>query len=298
MAAKEREGAGQQEGSGSDREQQEEGEEEELGLGAFFDRQAPPPAPLPRFDDDGGSDNTSNAPAAIELRQDSRSALGGRVWCASLFLLRWLRRAHGPAALAGAAVLDVGAGIGVLGLACACAAAPPRAVVLTDQDCLLPLLEANAATVRAALGLRGSAPRVAVHRLDWLECGQGADTAAVAALATGPGGDGGGGGGFDWILVADCVYYQHLFAPLVATLAALAGGGTRVVVCNDDGRTSAAGVEAATGERWDAAFFRLLALEFEVEEDRVYPVGGALGLDGGPYRVVVCRHRRPRGGCG
>ena len=286
MAAAEREGGFQEE---DDPEQEEEKEgDNDLGLGAFFARQAPPPFPLPRFDDDDDDgDPTAATTPTIELQQDSRSALGGRAWRASLFLLRWLRRHHGPTALADTAILDVGAGIGVLGLACACArAGPPRLVAVTDQACLLPLLEANvAAVVRGVVGGGGRVPRVVVHRLDWLERGRGADATAVAALA-------GPGGGFDWILVADCVYYQHLFAPLVDTLAALAGEVSRVVVCNDDGRTSAAGVEAATGERWDAGFFRLLAREFAVEEDCVSPVGGAWGLGGGPYRVVVCRRRR------
>lgn len=288
----EHEGRGQQEKGADD-------DDQDMGLGAFFRRtQAAPPYILPAF---GQQEQQRQQLPVVELRQDSRSALGGRVWRAALFLLRWLAaepeassehlrgrgRGGGGAlsVLANKAVLDMGAGIGVLGLACARARPPPRVVCLTDQACLLPLLQENAARVRAVLA---TDTHVCVHRLDWLEEGGGADAAAVVEAA--------GPGGYDYILVADCVYYEHLSGPLVKTLAAVAGEGTRVVVCNDDGRTAAEGVETLTGERWDAPFFRLLAEEFEWDGDRVYPVGAAFGLEGGAYRVVVCRKRRGGGG--
>ena len=289
----------------NDDHEEEEEEEEESALGSFFsdERHQAPPFLLRPFNED----RRHHPPTVVPLKQDSRDALGGRVWRASVFLLRWLER-RSPS-LAGQVILDVGAGIGVLGLACALAEPAPRLVVVTDQACMLELLGHNTDKVKAVISARHELRlnplvptpcRLAACRLDWLQPGRGEDVAALRreldAAAAAAGGEK-GGGGFDWILVADCVYYAHLYAPLVDTLASLAGEGTRVVICNDDGRTLARQVEAATGERWDAGFFSLLRDKFDLEEDVMHHVGeefqGDLGMEGGgPYRVVVCRRRR------
>jgi hypothetical protein len=98
---------------------------------------------------------------------------------------------------------------------------------------------------------------------------------------------------FDVILVADCVYFDELYRPLIDTLVPLAGETTKIVICNDDGRTAAKAIEATTGKRWDEEFFSLFFQQFQKEEDHFFEQGSLLPLSaGGPFRLVVAQKRK------
>ena len=97
--------------------------------------------------------------------------------------------------------MELGAGVGLAGLAAALVAAPDAEVALTDLPENLGLLRQNV----DANGLGG---RVRVDALDW--------TAPLpAAFASAP---------WDLVLGADVVHWEGLFAPLTRTVAALIGG--------------------------------------------------------------------------
>ena len=104
-----------------------------------------------------------------------------------LFLQRWLEQKKIAENLGGLAVLDVGAGIGALGLACALAwPVPPAFVALTDKQCLMPLLRRNVEVdQQAAADVAAAAAVVAVV----------AAAASAAADGNGAADEGGGGGG-------------------------------------------------------------------------------------------------------
>lgn len=301
-----------------------------LSLASFFEneRHKPPPYLLEIGATPSDPNSAAAACEAIPLEQDSRDALGGRVWKASVFLRRWLEKEAeaGRDLLGGETVLDVGAGIGLLGLACAVRSIninrsssfslplpppPPRLVVLTDQSHILPLLTRNVETVRQRIQQRCegvSSPqspqcRVKVCPLDWREHGQGPETAALLeqlSLHMQQEGDSEKESiqarrgkqnepSFDVILVADCVYFKDLYRPLIDTLASLARPETKVVICNDDGRTSALAIEKTTGKRWDEDFFSLFFQQFKKEEDHFFEAesGG-----GGPFRLVVAQKKK------
>lgn len=321
-----------------------------ISLKSLFDddRQIPPPFPLRPLAAPPG--------CIVPLHQDARDALGGRVWKASIFLKQWLEQKGFLEKLRGLAILDVGAGIGALGLACALARPfPPAFVAVTDKSSLLALLRRNVEVARERAATTGGHVPIHIpgsHRkysggmqggisgreeergeeeeeggegeggreseggqdrgregschlvacpLDWMERGHGSECTALIELLHAKTGK----KHFDMILAADCVYYPHLYQPLVETLAAMAGENTRVVIANDEGRTDARGVEALAGRRWDEGFFEVFARWFvwgEEEregeerggEDRMYPAMEEGG--GGPFRVVVARKREGRDG--
>jgi len=175
---------------------------------------APPPAApaarLPaRWRADVGAPHAAYyfAGVAVELEQRAPRAdgaapegVGGdvdasytasRVWPAAYELARHLE----GGAVAGARVLELGAGAGLCGLAAA-AAFGAAAVVLSDLPENLPLLERNAK--------RSGAAGVAVVALDWLAPDLPEDLPPA-----------------DVVLAADCVFWPHLFDPLLDTLGRL-----------------------------------------------------------------------------
>ncbi len=113
-----------------------------------------------------------------------------------------------PAApLKGLTAVELGCGTGFLGIS---AAALGASVTLTDGlPDVLPLARENVALNRAAVARAGGA--LAVQRLAW------GDPPPPAAP-------------FDLVLASECVYSQEQFAPFAATLRALVGPGTRVLL--------------------------------------------------------------------
>ena len=101
----------------------------------------------------------------------------------------------------GKSVLELGAGSSLPGLAAYAHGAAH--VALTDLEENLPLL-------RHAISRNGADDRAAAHALDW--CAP--PPPALAARR------------WDVVLAADCVFWPSLFAPLLATLGALADEAT------------------------------------------------------------------------
>jgi predicted nicotinamide N-methyase len=167
-----------------------------------------------------GPVTTLERPTAVQ------EGFGHVVWDAALVLVRWLEAAP-PALLAGRRVVEVGSGVGLAGIA---AAALGAHVTLTDLPTVLPLTRANAAAnADVVQRARGS---LDVQPLPW---GDAAAASVVLASIQVPGG--GRSGGVtralhppDVVLASDVVYQDVLVAPLVATLAALAGPATVVLV--------------------------------------------------------------------
>ena len=133
-----------------------------------------------------------------------------RVWPCARHLAEWLH-ASGDAPAKGNAVLELGAGCGLVGFSAWLAGAAP--VCVTDLAENLPRLERLVAS-------NGATAAISVAALDWTQ------PPPPSLLAT------------DWdvILAADCVFWPHLFEPLLNTIAALASSkkATRVILAMTD----------------------------------------------------------------
>ncbi|KAJ3030522.1 Methyltransferase-like protein 21D [Rhizophlyctis rosea] len=151
----------------------------------------------------------------LTIRQDPTGALAGgvgaTVWDSALVAAKYLekRLVRNPSDFADKRVVEVGSGTGLLGLVTARIATGAREVVLTDREMSLPLLKVN---VKEQPALDRTAP-VQVVQLDW--------TSKEDAETLGT---------FDVILVADCVVWPELFAPLVDTLGRISRPGTELIL--------------------------------------------------------------------
>jgi predicted nicotinamide N-methyase len=144
--------------------------------------------------------------APISVTGDVEPAYtASRVWPASAELAR-----HVADVVRGKRVLELGAGAGLAGLACAVHGA--ARVVLTDLPENLPLLQRNAA--RNELD-------VSVAPFDWMAPNLGEQ--------------------FDVVLAADCVFWPELFEPLLNAIEAVArpDGTVLIAVTHRLGRTDA-----------------------------------------------------------
>lgn len=174
---------------------------------------------LPRLVDD------DTPPRTLELETHAALGIGFQVWPAAGAGVEFA--ATTPTSWRGVRVLELGAGIGLTGLALALFGAH---VTLTDLPEVVsgPLarnVERNAAAVAAAGGSACARP------LAW------GDESHLAAL---------GGGRWDVLVAADVVYRRALFMPLVSSVRALAGPGTHVLI---------AGLKRW---RWESEFWREL----------------------------------------
>jgi len=145
---------------------------------------------------------------------DDARVTGALLWDSSVVLARVISRQL-PLLPAGARVVELGAGLGLCGLA---AAAAGFAVVLTDREEVLPLTRACYDANAAALAVSsGSAPRIEIRPLFW------GDAAAAAALRP----------PLDCVVMADCVYELESIPPLIACLRQLCGPQTLVLSAYD-----------------------------------------------------------------
>ena len=175
---------------------------------------------------------TSPHPPHLSLRvllSPSRG-LAFQLWPAALLLCRYLDSQPSPLPPA-SRVVELGAGCGLVGLLAASLGAH---VTLTDLPAVLPHLLSNVAVnsppfvqnPESAEGWRHpSGGTVQVAALGWGE-GREAEAGVVGA---------------DMILLADCVYWEELFDPLLDTLTALCMGTTRVLLSQTTRRSHVEG---------------------------------------------------------
>lgn len=186
---------------------------------------------------------------------------GGLVWSGGTRAGCLLLDALG--CVAGARVLALGSGTGVLELT---AAALGAHVLATDLPAVLPLLQANVDANVLAAGARGGS--IAVAPLAW-----GAPlTADVARAAP-----------WDMVVASDCVFWPELVSPLVATLVdvsrACPSAPHVFLALESRGRSELALLEAL-----DRAGFEWAMLEGGHSD-------ALRALDGGPTAVLWCRLR-------
>ena len=205
-----------------------------------------------RVDPEGGRfeatvETACGASSRFSLPAGVGAALGGTLWpsaaAQAVLVSRW------RAAVAGARVLELGAGLGLGGLVAA-GVGGARDVVLTDNDAaLLGELEAT-----AALHAGPSRAPVAARALDW------ADPPLIAKEAR-----------FGVVLGADVAYNERTVPELLEAVAATrADDGLVVVVGEAQRKASAAFYEALLAKRSPGAETCALEYELRVETSAVY----------------------------
>ena len=158
---------------------------------------------------------------------------GAVLWEGAHALIAHLDRTCASDGLRGARCIDLGAGTGACGLACAALGA--SFVLLTDRAAALPLLSLNAQATPSghlaalspnalAAGPSSQTPapgkspaRVEVRELEW---GDAAHTADLLAEH----------GPFDMAIASECAYRPRDYAPLARTIRALVAPGGRAVL--------------------------------------------------------------------
>ncbi|CAM9326309.1 unnamed protein product, partial [Phaeothamnion confervicola] len=184
----------------------------------------------------------------VRLRQAPRRGIAFQVWPAASLLCRFLDdqpEALGGKPLSQLKILELGAGVGLVGLHLAARGACE--VVLTDLPEVVPLLAANAMlnfSPDAETAVAGGDLR---HRGGWISA------AALTWGAPAAWQDDVRFANCDVVVAADCVYWESLFVPLLDTLSWFTAGGATVIL--------------AHVRRWkrDARFFRACARRMSVE---------------------------------
>ncbi|ETW05757.1 hypothetical protein H310_03444 [Aphanomyces invadans] len=128
--------------------------------------------------------------------------IGGKLWDSSLILTAYLA-AH-PEVIAGQHVIELGSGLGLIGLACA-ALSSAASVVLTDIDDVVPLLEYN-------VRLNDLQDEASVRPLWW-----GTSIEHLSAP-------------YDVVLMSDVVYDPFGYEPLIASLRDLTTPSTTILM--------------------------------------------------------------------
>ncbi|XP_060117387.1 protein N-lysine methyltransferase METTL21D [Heteronotia binoei] len=173
----------------------------------------------------------------LRVGQRSAGGTGVVVWDAALVLAAFLDKSAAPAAprlpLRQKAALELGAGTGLVGLM---AAALGANVTVTDLEEVQDLLEMNIEKNRHLI--TGS---VQAKVLKWGE--------EVTDFLPVP----------DYILMADCIYYEESLEPLIKTLKDLSGPETQILCCYEE-RTMGKNPEV------ERRYFELLQKDFELEQ--------------------------------
>ncbi|XP_066853531.1 protein N-lysine methyltransferase METTL21D isoform X1 [Anser cygnoides] len=168
---------------------------------------------------------------ALRLEQRAAGGVGCVVWDAALVLAKFLETGACP--LARRAVLELGAGTGAVGIMAATLGAN---VTVTDLEELQELLMVNIENNKHLV--TGS---VRAKVLKWGE--------DVTEFQPPP----------DYILMADCIYYEESLEPLLKTLKDLTGPDTCVLCCYEQ-RTVGKNPEI------ERRYFELLQMDFELEK--------------------------------
>ncbi|XP_021506619.2 protein N-lysine methyltransferase METTL21D isoform X1 [Meriones unguiculatus] len=172
----------------------------------------------------------------LRLQQYGSGGVGCVVWDAAIVLSKYLETpgfsGDGAHALSRRSVLELGSGTGAVGLMAATLGAD---VVVTDLEELQDLLKMNINMNKHLV--TGS---VQAKVLKWGE--------EIEDL-TSP----------DYILMADCIYYEESLEPLLKTLKDLSGSETCIICCYEQ-RTMGKNPEI------EKKYFELLQLDFDFEE--------------------------------
>ncbi|KAM4664437.1 protein N-lysine methyltransferase METTL21D [Discoglossus pictus] len=168
----------------------------------------------------------------LRIRQLSSGDVGCVVWDAAIVLSKYLESPEGPR-LEGRAVLELGAGTGIVGIMAATLGAN---VAVTDLEDLQELMKTN---IKDNAHLISGSCQAKV--LKWGE--------EISEFLPSP----------DYILMADCIYYEESLEPLLKTLTDIAGSKTCVLCCYEQ-RTM------GKNPQIERKFFELLKADFEYEK--------------------------------
>jgi len=183
------------------------------------------------YDPINGMDFAGKKICVNEIQNNQVDGTGLNVWDAAILLARYLELF--PEKVCSKSVLELGSGCGLVGIAAGLLGA--KEVVLTDLEYSLPLMEDN--VQRNIKQVRESNCETITCRMcDWFDptsldtfgFSSSSKKAVVSnvvkeeesSLSLFP----------DVILIADCVWLEELVDPLLRTLDALAGFGTKVIV--------------------------------------------------------------------
>ncbi|XP_036607864.1 protein-lysine methyltransferase METTL21D isoform X1 [Trichosurus vulpecula] len=175
----------------------------------------------------------------LRLQQYGSGGVGCVVWDAAIVLAKYLETQHFSGAAAGThallrrSVLELGAGTGAVGLMAATLGAD---VIVTDLEELQDLLKLNIKMNEHLI--TGS---VQAKVLKWGE--------ERKDYFSPP----------DYILMADCIYYEESLEPLLKTLKDLSGPKTCIICCYEQ-RTMGKNPEI------ERKYFELLQLDFDLEK--------------------------------
>lgn len=153
----------------------------------------------------------------LRFEQDNGSMhVGTSVWESSLVVVKWAERCLDTGLgscprMQGKRVVELGTGCGVAGLGLALLGCN---VTLTDIQPVMPALKRNVKKNVAATSLGGKAGKVRIAQLYW------GNEKQVEALKP----------PFDLVVATDVVYLEDTVKPLLATMSALAGPETVVVL--------------------------------------------------------------------
>ncbi|PHH62229.1 hypothetical protein CDD81_7356 [Ophiocordyceps australis] len=143
----------------------------------------------------------------LKYHEDVRLGCGGQTWPAGLLLAKHMLRYHRSQLEHHDAILELGAGGGLVGLAVALGCAGKSKVLLTDQDEMVGLARHN-------IRLNGLESRVTALVLNW---GEALPHAVVQQRPS-------------IILAAECVYFEPAFPLLMQTLKDLLALNAEAVV--------------------------------------------------------------------
>ncbi|CAH2327895.1 Hypothetical predicted protein [Pelobates cultripes] len=168
----------------------------------------------------------------LKIRQLCSGDVGCVVWDAAIVLAKYLESPEGPR-MKEASVLELGSGTGIVGIMAGSLGAN---VILTDLEELQDLMKMN--IDRNADLITGSCQ---AKVLKW-----GEDVTEFMPPS-------------NYILMADCIYYEESLRPLVKTLKDLASPETCILCCYEQ-RTTGKNPEI------ERLFFELMKDNFEIEK--------------------------------
>ncbi|XP_059209553.1 protein-lysine methyltransferase METTL21D [Centropristis striata] len=183
-----------------------------------------------------------NDGSTLKLKQCYLGDVGCVVWDAAIVLAKYLETkqfydpSSGVNVWAGRSVVELGAGTGVVGLMAATLGAVVTVTDLEDLQTLLKLnIQENQALINSGSG------SVTAKVLKW-----GEDLSDFHPLP-------------QYVLMADCIYYEQSIVPLVESLKLLSGPETCIICCYEQ-RTEGVNPEM------ERKFFELLQQHFHCEE--------------------------------